>query len=120
MAAGAEPVGHAEGQRLLGADHGQVDGVFPDRGGHPVEVIGSAREVGGDGGSAGVARGGEDGGGGLFAAEGRDQRVFAAPATDDQQPHLRCWASRKASRARSAALRAASLTELAASRSSLA
>ena len=51
------------------------------------------------------------------AAEGPAERVFAAPASDDQHLHF-CWALRNASRALAAAFFAASATLFTTSRAS--
>ena len=114
---GSEAIRQPAGERDLGPDHGEVDAMHVGGVGQAVEVVGGDGEVGGELGGAGIARGAEEVGVRVFAAEGPAERVLPPAAADDQEPHD-FWAFRNASRARSAARLAASATWLASSRAS--
>ena len=77
--------------------------------GQPVEVVGGDGEVRRHLGGARIPGGAVDVGPGILAPQRPAERVLPAPGADDEQPHGFC-AFLKASRARSAARRAASAT----------
>ncbi len=114
---GAEPVGEPTRERHLGSDHGEVDPVHVRRIGDAVEVVRGDGEVGGELGGTRIPGRAVEVGVGLLPPQRPAEGVLAPAAADDQQPHDFC-AFRKASRARSAARRAASATWEASSRAS--
>ena len=116
-ALGPEPVRQAARERHLGTDDGEIDAVHVGRVGQSVQIVGGDGEVGGELGGTGIARRAVEVGVGVLAAERPAERMLPPSAADDQQPHGFC-AFRNASRARSAARRAASATWSASSRAS--
>ena len=110
-------IGESSRERHLGPDDGEIDAVHVRGVGQPVEVVGGNRKVGRQLRGAGVARRTVDVGAGVLPPKRPAEGMLPAPRSDYQQPHGFC-AFLKASRARSAARRAASATWVAISRAS--
>ena len=92
-AAGAQHVGDAFGQRRLGADHDEVDGVLGAEGEDLLAVEDVERHAGRLLGDAGVAGRAPEPVAFRVLREGPGQRVLAAAAAEDEDVHgqLRAW-----------------------------
>ena len=108
-ALGPEPVGQPSRERHLRAHDGEIDPVHVGGIGQAIEIVGRDREIRRHLRGAGVARRAVDVGIGVLPPKRPAERVLPASGADDEQSHG-FWAFLNASRARSAARRAASAT----------